>query len=52
MEQRKWWVSIKTESGGFIKVNVFAQDAFHATQQAKALYGDKLLSEFAALDLD
>jgi len=53
MESRKWWVNVKTaDVGGFIKVNVYAQDAWHAVQQAKAMYGDRLLSETAAPDYD
>jgi hypothetical protein len=44
-----YWANVRTTAGGFIRVTVQAPNPFVATEMLKALYGDKLLSDFASL---
>lgn len=44
----QWWFLINTGIGSFQKVYVWADNAYFATQQAKAIYGSQLMSESAS----
>lgn len=44
-----YWALVRTVVGGFIRVTVQASDPYSAYQMLKAQYGDKLISESAAL---
>jgi hypothetical protein len=39
----KFTINVKTSSGGFIRVPIQAENQYQADQQARAMYGDKLL---------
>jgi hypothetical protein len=43
----EYWIMIKTPSGGIQRVTIIADNTFFATQQAKALYGNQLITENA-----
>lgn len=44
-----YWAFVRIEAGAFYRVTVQADNAYIATQMLKALYGDKLISDFASL---
>ena len=45
-----YWANLRTTAGGdFIRVTVQAPNPFVATEMLKALYGDRLMSDFASL---
>ncbi len=44
-----YWANVRTTAGGFIKVTIQAPNPFVATEMLKAMYGDKLMSDFASL---
>jgi len=44
-----YWALMRTVAGGFIRVTVLADNPYNAYQMLKSMYGDKLLSESAAL---
>jgi hypothetical protein len=45
-----YWANLRTTSGGdFIRVTVQAPNPFMATEMLKAMYGDRLMSDFASL---
>lgn len=43
----EYWITIKTPSGGYQRVTLVADNTFAATQLAKALYGNQLVTENA-----
>lgn len=43
----KWWVHIRTDGGGYVQVFIVAPNEYSAIQQARAQYGNRLLSESA-----
>lgn len=43
----EYFVLIKTPSGGMQRVTLIADNTYAATQQAKALYGNQLITENA-----
>jgi len=44
------WVFMIEDSNGYpMRVLLQATDAYRATEQARAMYGNRLLSEYAAL---
>lgn len=46
---RTWWAMIRTDGGGHIRITVQAENSFVAYEMMKAMYGDKLMSDFASL---
>ncbi len=44
-----YWAHVRIAVGAFIRVTVQADNPYIATQMLKALYGDKLISDFASL---
>jgi hypothetical protein len=44
-----YWANVRTTAGGFIRVTVQAPNPFVATEMLKAMYGDRLVSDFASL---
>ena len=46
---KQYWVLVKTsDTGGYTRAVVSADNPYAATQLAKAMYGKQLLSEFAS----
>ena len=45
-----WWFLIEDSRGYPMKVTLQAKDAYRALEQARAMYGNRLLTEFANLD--
>jgi hypothetical protein len=43
-----YWANVRTTAGGFIRVTVQAPNPFVATEMLKAMYGDRLMSDFAS----
>lgn len=48
-QMHTYWGTIRTESGGFIRVTVQAQNPFLAQEMMKAMYREKLLTTGANL---
>ena len=49
-DMQTYWANLRTTSGGdFIRVTVQAPNPFVATEMLKAMYGDRLMSDFASL---
>lgn len=46
---RTYWALVRTTAGGFIRVTVQADNPYNAYVMLKSMYGDKLISESAAL---
>jgi hypothetical protein len=45
-----YWANLRTTSGGdFIRVTIQAPNPFVATEMLKAMYGERLISDFASL---
>jgi hypothetical protein len=42
-----WWLLIRNAAGAPMRVTVQADNAYLAFQQARAMYGDKLITENA-----
>jgi len=42
-----YWILVRTEGGGIMRIEFNSTDPFRATQQARALYGSKLITENA-----
>lgn len=43
----KWWAFVKTGVGTFVKVTVYADNQYVATQMLRNMYGDNLQCEAA-----
>lgn len=45
-----YWANLRTTAGeDFIRVTVQAPNSFVATEMLRAMYGDRLMSDFASL---
>ena len=44
-----WWLLIRNDFGSPMRVTVQADNAYLAYQQARAIYGDRLITENANL---
>jgi hypothetical protein len=44
-----YWANVRTTAGGSIRVTIQAANPFVATEMLKAMYGERLLSDFASL---
>lgn len=42
-----WWLLIRNSAGAPMRITVQATDSYQAYQQARAIYGDKLITENA-----
>lgn len=45
-----WWAFAKTSNGSMMKVTVQADNPYQATEMLKAIYGDRLTSDFASAE--
>ena len=43
----KWWAFVRTGLGTFIKVTIYADNQYQATEMLRGMYGDNLQCEAA-----
>lgn len=43
----EFWANVRTNDVGFIRVTIWADNPWQATQMLRGMYGDRLLTEAA-----